>query len=345
MSMQLEVERLRRWLNGEFGDSEELIVVPLEGGASNEVFEIDRGAERWILRRPPSTSAHASAHDVLREYRFISALEGSQARVPKPVIACADPSVIGMPFYLMERIAGIPIRDVLPPGYRGHSRHHARIGEELVDALAEIHSVDYRSVGLDDMGKPEGYLERQPARWKKQLEAYRVRELPYFDQVGEWLAAHTPAPQRPTIVHGDYKTDNALYSPELPPRILAVVDWELATIGDPLIDLAWALFFWPDRELHASTLGSPGMPEGFILDGLPSPMALAERYARKSGRDISNLRYYTALTGYKLAVILEGNYARYMKGLSSHPMHARFEAMVPQILARAFQATKEPTKS
>ncbi len=343
MSASLDVKRLTRWLNGELGDAEELIVRRLAGGASNEVFEIDRGPDRWILRHPPTTSAHASAHDVLREYRFICALEGSIARVPEPVIACADPSVLGMPFYLMERIEGLPIRDVLPPHYQGRGDHHARIGEELIDALVEIHSVEYRSVGLEDMGMPDGYLERQPARWKKQLETYRVRDLPYFDQIGAWLASHTPTAQTPTIVHGDYKTDNALYSPELPPRILAVVDWELATIGDPLVDLAWALFFWPGREPHASTLGSPGLPEGFVLSKLPSCAELAERYARKSGRDVSSLPYYSVLAGYKLAVILEGNYARFSKGVSDHPMHAGFETMVPEILGRAFAACQEPS--
>lgn len=340
MSRGLEVERLTRWLNGEFGDAEELLVRPLEGGASNEVFEIDRGPERWILRRPPSTSAHASAHDVLREYRFIAALEGSRARVPKPVIACADPVVLGTPFYLMERIDGTPIRDLLPSAYAAHPEQHGRIGEELIDALAEIHSVDYRSVGLDDMGKPDGYLERQPARWKKQLEAYRVRDLPYFDAIGAFLTEHKPAPQKPTIVHGDYKTDNVLFSRDLPPRLLAVVDWELATIGDPLIDLAWALFFWPEATPHASTLGSPGLPGGFALKGLPTTDTLALRYAKKSGRDVTDLRYYTALTGYKLAVILEGNYARFKKGESDHPMHAGFEQLVPEILERAFAATQ-----
>ena len=341
MGSNLDVKRLTRWLNGELGDAEELVVRHLDGGASNEVFEIDRGADRFILRHPPTTSAHASAHDVMREYRFICALEGSVARVPKPVIACADPSVLGVPFYLMERIDGVPIREVLPPHYRGRADHHARIGEELIDALAEIHSVEYRSVALDDMGKPEGYLARQPARWKKQLESYRVRELPYFDQIGAWLASNTPTSPAPSIVHGDYKTDNALYSRDLPPRILAIVDWELATIGDPLVDLAWALFFWPESTPHASTLGSPGTPEGFILDNLPSVADLAARYARKSGRDISALRYYSVLTGYKLAVILEGNYARYSKGQSNHPMHAGFESMVPEILGRAFAACQE----
>jgi aminoglycoside phosphotransferase (APT) family kinase protein len=333
--LSLDVERLERWLDAELGDSENLVVRALEGGASNEVFEVDRGADCWVLRRPPATTAHVSAHDVLREYRFISALEGTRVRVPKPVLASADPSIIGTTFYLMERIDGVPVRDQLPRAYRGKRAEQARIGDELIDALTEIHAVDYRAVGLGDMGRPEGFLARQPQRWKKQLAAYRGRELPLFDEIGAWLEAHTPVAQAPTILHGDYKTDNVLYSHGLPARALAVVDWELATIGDPLLDLAWALFFWPEREAEASTLGAPGTPSGFDLQGLPTRSDLAQRYARKTRRNIEQLDYYTALVGYKLAVILEGNFVRYQRGESSHPTHASFETLVPEILRRA----------
>jgi aminoglycoside phosphotransferase (APT) family kinase protein len=331
----LDVERLERWLDAELGESENLVVRQLEGGASNEVFEVDRGAERWILRRPPATRAHASAHDVLREYRFISALETTRVRVPKPVLASADPAIIGSVFYLMERIDGVAIRDALPPAYQGQRAEHARVGEELIDALIEIHAVDYRAVGLGDMGRPEGFLARQPARWKKQLDSYRVRELPLFEAVGAWLEAHTPPSQTPTIVHGDYKTDNVLYSHHLPTHALAVVDWELATLGDPLLDLAWALFFWPEDTAEFSTLGNPGKPDGLDLTGLPKRGDLAQRYARKTRRNIEQLDYYTVLAGYKLAVILEGNFARHSAGQSTHPMHAAFEALVPEILKRA----------
>jgi aminoglycoside phosphotransferase (APT) family kinase protein len=339
-ALSFDVGRLRRWLSAELGDDEPLEVRLMEGGASNEVHQVLRGGDRWVLRRPPATRAHASAHDVLREYRFISALEGTRARVPRPVLACADPAVIGTPFYLMEHVEGVPIRHSIPEAYRGRSEHHPTIGEELIDALAEIHSVDYRTVGLDDMGKPEGFLERQPSRWKKQLDQYRVRELPYVDALAAYLAEHVPESQPPTIVHGDYKTDNVLYTRGLPPRLLAVLDWELATIGDPLLDLAWALFFWPEASDPAleSTLGHPGALDGLSLRSLPSREALAHRYALKTRRNVEQLAYYTVLAGYKLAVILEGNYARFLKGLSTSPLHARFETMVPEILRRAHDA-------
>lgn len=336
--MELDQARLAAWLDGVCGDSASIEVERLVGGASNEVFRVQRGSGDWVLRRPPAHLNHASAHDVLREYRFLNALKDQSVRVPRVVAACDDPSVMGSSFYVMERVDGEPIRQELPAAYWGQARHHGRVGLELMEALAEVHAVDYVEVGLQDVGKPEGFVERQAPRWLKQWSSYKVRDLPLALEVGDWLANHLPPSQAPAIVHGDYKLDNVLYSRDLPPRILAVVDWEMATLGDPLLAVAWALLFWPEAGESVSTLGGGGQARGLSLDGLPTRADLAAHYAQRSGRDLGALTYYTALAAFKLAIVLEGNYARYVKGLSNNPMHPLFEKLVPELLQRASDA-------
>lgn len=337
----IEPARLGAWLDAEVGSGETPAVEPLEGGASNLVYRVRRGRADWVLRRPPAVLSHATAHDVLREYRFLRALRDEAVRVPRAVAACEDPAVIGAPFYLMDRVEGAPIRYHLPPAYVAAPAEHGRVGEELVDALAEIHAVDWRAAGLGDVGRPEGFLERQASRWMLQWQGYKVRDLPRAEEVARWLEGNLPPAQTPGIVHGDYKTDNVLYSLDLPVRILAVVDWEMATIGDPLLDLAWALLFWPEAdEGSVTTLGGAGNPDGLRLEGLPTRADLAARYAARSGRDVAHLAYYTALAAWKLGLVLEGNWSRWVKGASRNPMHPVFEFLVPELLERAWRATQ-----
>ncbi|MCA9771645.1 MAG: phosphotransferase family protein [Myxococcales bacterium] len=338
----IDAARLGEWLDGTLGPGPALMVEALEGGASNLVYRVLRGESDWVLRRPPAVLSHATAHDVLREYRFLRALRDEPVRVPRAVAACEDTSVLGAPFYLMERVDGVPIRYHLPAAYVAAPECHGRVGEELVDALAEIHAVDWRAVGLADVGKPEGFLERQASRWMRQWEGYKVRDLPRAEEVARWLEENLPLAQVPGIVHGDYKTDNVLYATVAPVRILAVVDWEMATIGDPLLDLAWALLFWPELgEGNVTTLGGAGNPDGLHLESLPTRADLAARYAAGTGRDVSHLAYYTALAAWKLALVLEGNWSRYVRGLSKNPMHPAFEFLVPELLERAWRATRE----
>ncbi|MDQ1477958.1 MAG: hypothetical protein QOE62_3187, partial [Actinomycetota bacterium] len=220
----------------------------MTGGGSCEVFALDRGPARWVLRRAPRHASSATAHDVLREFRILDAIKDEPVPIARPIVACAADDVFGAPFYVMERIAGRPILQSVPDAWAGAPETHGRALEELVDALVAIHAVDWRAGGLGDLAHTDDYLARQLTRWLSQLDSYGGRDLPAARDVAAWLGAHRPADQPSALCHGDYKLDNVLFAPEAPPRLLAVVDWEMASIGDPLIDLAWALIFHPGPD-------------------------------------------------------------------------------------------------
>jgi aminoglycoside phosphotransferase (APT) family kinase protein len=331
---ELDAARLAEWLDQQLGGSVPIEVVALKGGGSCEIFGIRRGGEHWVLRRAPVRASSSTAHDVLREFRILHAIRDERVRIARPLLACDDPAVAGTPFYLMDFIAGVPIRATLPEVYAGSLEAQTRAVVDLIDALAEIHEVDWRACGLGSLGKSEGYLSRQVPRWLAQLESYRCRALPAVDAVATWLAERLPNEQPPALCHGDYKLDNVLFSPELPARALAVVDWEMASIGDPLVDLAWALIFLP-QEGNPLALGAAGQPGGFQLAGLPSEAALVARYAEKTGRDVSALDWYRVFSPWKLAIVLEGSFAKWKRGESMNPMHEHFGQMADRLLMRA----------
>jgi aminoglycoside phosphotransferase (APT) family kinase protein len=302
-------------------------------GHSNETFLITRGSQVWVLRRPPLGPLLPTAHDVLREYRVLSALAGTAAPVPQPVLACEDTSVIGAPFYLMERVQGIVIRDTLPP-FADTPAVRRELGLALVDVLATLHSVDWRAAGLEGFGKPEGYLERQIRRWLGQLEGARSRDIPELDQVSAWLREHLPESPPATIVHGDFRMDNVMYASELPVRVVAILDWEMSTLGDPLADLGYMLSFWrqaddPEPEF-ASSAWRLSEAEGF-----PTRQEMAERYAEKTGRRITDMAFYQALAIWKLAILLEGSYKRHLAGTTDDPFFALLREGAPARARRA----------
>jgi len=311
-------------------------------GHSNETFFVRRGSDEWVLRRPPRGAFLPTAHDVLREYRVLSALAGTGVRSPRPLVACDDSAVIGAPFYLMERARGFVIRDALPPGF-GPDDHEARagIGDELVDALVELHAVDWRSVGLEGLGKPTGYLERQVRRWSGQLALTTrfTRTLSDLVEVGEWLAGHVPESGPTTIVHGDYKLDNMVFAPDPPAQLTAILDWEMATIGDPLADVGWMVSFWREPGDPADILeGDTAITR---LPGFRSRQELLDRYAKGSARAIHDLTFYTVLAVWKLAVLLEGSYARHLAGVTDDPLFAQLEEGVPGLARRAQELITE----
>ncbi len=302
-------------------------------GHSNETFFITRGSQSWVLRRPPLGPLLPTAHDVLREYRVLSALSKTNVPVPKPVLACEDTAVIGAPFYLMERKQGVVIRERLPAFVDTPAERH-NLGLALVDALAQLHSVDWRAVGLECFGKPEGYLERQVRRWMGQLDGARNREIPELDQVSVWLKDHLPESPPATIVHGDYRMDNVMFASELPVRVAAILDWEMSTLGDPLADLGYLLSFWRQAGDPELEFASPSWritePEGF-----PTRQEIAERYAEKTGRRIKDVAFYQALAIWKLAVLLEGSYKRHLSGTTDDPFFALLREGVPALARRA----------
>jgi aminoglycoside phosphotransferase (APT) family kinase protein len=317
------------------GDDAPLEIQRHEAGYSNETFYITRGTQQWVMRRPPRGVFLPTAHDVLREYRVMSGLQGSGVRVPRTVLACDDPAVIGAPFYLMDRVDGLVIREEMPPV---HDTPEARrqISEELVDALAELHAVDYAACGLEGLGRPHGYLERQLRRWHGQLELtlQRTRPLPGIAEVHDWLRTRTPESGPPSVVHGDYKLDNVICSAGSPPRVLAILDWEMATIGDPLADLGWLIGYWgPTGE--PVELMMPGSNQlSSTLPGFLTQEEMVARYEQRTGRLMRDFPFYLCFAIWKLAIILEGLYAHHLDGTAANPRTEEFEWRVPLAIER-----------
>jgi aminoglycoside phosphotransferase (APT) family kinase protein len=328
----VNVDFLQSFIDGRLGEHVPITVTPMVGGGSCEVFAIDRGDARWVLRRAPRHASSATAHDVLREFRILDAIKDEPVRIARPVLACDDADVFGAPFYVMERIDGVPVRSTIPQAWADDPESQGRALDELIDALLAIHAVDWRARGLGDMAHTERYLERQSSRWLSQLESYGGRDLPVAHDIAAWLDANRPPDQAPTLYHGDYKLDNVLYAHDAPPRLLTVVDWEMASIGDPLVDLAWALIFHPTEG--TMRLGTAKDPR-FAAVGLPSIAQLVERYAEASGRDTSNIGWYDVFSRWKLAVVLEGSYAKFVRGLSDKPIHEFFGQQAELLLASA----------
>jgi aminoglycoside phosphotransferase (APT) family kinase protein len=324
---------LEAFLDGARGDHSALTVTPMTGGGSCEVFALDRGPARWVLRRAPQHASSATAHDVLREFRILDAIKDQPVPIARPIVACGDDDVFGSPFYVMERIDGRPILQSVPAAWASAPETHGRALEELVDALVAIHAVDWNACGLGDLAHTGDYHSRQLARWLAQLDSYGGRELPAARRVSDWLDAHRPVDQPSALCHGDYKLDNVLFAPEAPPHLLAVVDWEMAAIGDPLVDLAWALIFHPGPE-GTMRLGMTNAPT-FAVDALPDRAQLVERYAQRSGRDTNALGWYDVFARWKLAVVLEGSYAKFLRGQSDKPIHEFFGGQVDLLLDSA----------
>jgi aminoglycoside phosphotransferase (APT) family kinase protein len=252
----------------------------------------------------------ATAHDMVREHRVISALGPTDVPVPRTLHLCTDESVLGAPFYVMERVDGIHVVHEFPPGYADEPARRRAIGEGLVDVLADLHTVDVDAVGLSDFGRPEGFVARQVRRWTKQWDATRDRDRPGLDALAARLAETVPDAQRSSIVHGDYRLDNCLLDPETPGRIKAVLDWEMSTLGDPLTDIGMMFVYWPQQgEQRASTL-SPAT----TLPGFPTRLEVAERYAQRTGVDLSDLNWYVGFAFFKFAAILTGIVARSAAG-------------------------------
>lgn len=332
----VDEERLREYLArripAEHTNDMPLRVERVRGGHSNETFFIGRGSQEWVLRRPPRGPLLPTAHDVLREYRVLKALNTTNVPVPRVILACDDVSIIGAPFYLMERLHGLVIHTELP-SFAGDAAGRVALSRSLIDALAALHTVDWQAVGLGDFGKPEGYLERQVRRWTGQLEKSRQRPLPDLDAVTAWLTAHMPVSGPATIVHGDFRIDNAMYASDRP-EVIALLDWEMATIGDPLADVGYLLSFWREQ----------GDPEpGFTSDswrvmeqpGFPSRTEIAEYYAERTGRSIGDMAFYVALAIWKLAILLEGSYQRHRSGTTDDPFFEQLEYGVPELARRA----------
>jgi aminoglycoside phosphotransferase (APT) family kinase protein len=306
-------------------------VTPVGEGHSNVTYLVRRGDWEAVLRRPPRPPLPPSAHDVLREARVLRAVAGT-ARVPDVLLVCDDEQVIGAPFYVMAKVEGHVVTAEVPPEL-DTIEDRRRMGEELVDALVEIHAVDWRAAGLEGFGKPTGYLERQLRRFGGLWEHNRTREIAAVERVGQWLRDHLPESPPATVVHGDYRLGNTMMGPEPPARIVAVFDWEMATIGDPLADLGYLCTLWTDPDdpdMGMFELSAVTREEGF-----PTRAELVARYEERSGRSMTDIRWYQTLALWKSVVFMEGNYKRAVSGSTDDPYLKSFGEGVLQLAERA----------
>jgi aminoglycoside phosphotransferase (APT) family kinase protein len=281
----------------------------ISGGHSNLTYRVsDAAGRRWALRRPPLGKRLGSAHDMAREHKVVSALGPTEVPVAPVVALCEDDSVNEAPFYVMEFVEGPILRGLAEADAFPDQADRRAIGERVADTLVAIHAVDPDAVGLGDLGRKEDYVARQLRRWQGQWEKSKTRELAAIDSVHERLAARIPEQGPATIVHGDYRLDNMILTPA--GEVAAVVDWELCTLGDPLADVGLLMVYWPEAGEEEISLGQPAT----MAPGFPSREELRTRYAERSGRDLSELDFFVALGYWKLAIILEGVYARYAAG-------------------------------
>ncbi|MEA2279296.1 MAG: hypothetical protein QOC78_4256 [Solirubrobacteraceae bacterium] len=332
----LVLEPLRAFLDEHGLGTGELDISAVGEGHSNVTFLVRRDGADLVLRRPPRGPLPPSAHDVLREAQVMRALEG-HVRVPRIPAVCDDTSVIGVPFFVMERVDGHVITGEVPPALDSIGDRR-RMGEELVDALVEVHAVDWRACGLERLGKPTGYLERQVRRFLGLWEHNRTRELPTVESVARWLTDNLPESPPATVVHGDYRLGNTMIGPEPPARLAAIFDWEMATIGDPLADLGYLAATWIDR--HDPPLGRFELSRVTREEGFPLREELVARYEELSGRSVTDLRWYRTLALWKSIVFMEGNYKRAAAGTTDDPYLKDFGEGVVELADRAQALTR-----
>ncbi|WP_282775950.1 phosphotransferase family protein [Nocardia sp. CC201C] len=316
---------------GEFED-----VRPLGGGTQNIMLRFRRGGRDYVLRRGPKHLRAASNSVINRESRILGALDGTGIRAPRVIAACPDDSVLGASFYLMEPVVGFNPQNELPELHAGDPEVRRQMGLSAVEAIARLGSLDHEALGLSDYGKPEGFLERQVPRWLKELDSYSANagypgpEIPGVERVGDWLDRNRPARWRPGILHGDCHLANMMFSFD-GPDVVAMVDWEMSTIGDPLLDLGWQIATRPEPgTTGAALVGSLG-----AVGGLPTPEEMTAHYGRFSDRDLSDVTWYTVLACFKLGIVLEGTHARAFAGKAPKQVGDFLHAITLELFEKA----------
>lgn len=334
---ELELAALTAFVERELGAHGALSVEQFPGGHSNLTYLVHHGEREYVLRRPPFGSKVKSAHDMGREVAVLSKLAPVYARAPKVIAYEPSGEVLGAPFYLMERRRGVILRKDLPAELAADHARVRRVCEVLIDALVDLHAVDYVAAGLGDFGKPAGYIERQVTGWTERYVASQTEELPAITEVAAWLAAHRPPDGAPSLIHNDFKFDNVIFDPSLD-TITGVLDWEMTTIGDPLMDLGTSLSYWAQASdppaYHQLPFGPTARP------GMMTRAEVAQRYLERSGRATSHLVFFYAFGLLKTAVIAQQIYYRYAKGLTTDARFGMFIFAV-RLLAEQARATIE----
>ncbi|MBP6015666.1 MAG: phosphotransferase family protein [Candidatus Promineofilum sp.] len=325
---------LAAYLRGKLpGSDSALRIRQFGGGAANLTYLLDYGGHEYVLRRPPLGPVAASAHDMAREYRVLSVLHQAFPYAPRAFLLCEDEAVIGVPFFVMERRQGVVVRRTMPAAYAGRPDAARRMSNALVDALAELHAVDYASLGLGDLGRPVGFIDRQIEGWYRRWHAAKTADLPDMDAVYSWLKTNQPADAAVSLVHNDYKLDNAMLAAGDPGRVVAIFDWDMGTLGDPLADLGALLTYWTEPDDPPYLQATAMMPLG--NHGFLSRAELVARYADKSGRAVHDIAFYHALGLFRLTVIVAQIYIRYARGQTQDSRFAAMEFMIPPLARRA----------
>ncbi len=313
--------------------SREPALTQFPGGHSNLTYLLTYGDVDIVVRRPPVGPVPPTAHDMAREYRWLSAMHRVFPLAPRPYLLCEDPSIMGVVFYAMERRTGIVVRAAEPPELADRPAARRAVSQALIDALADLHAVDVIGQGLGSLGKPAGFVERQVRGWSERWVRSKTTPLPQMDALADWLRGHLPPdPVAPSVVHGDFKLDNVMLAKDDVGRIVAVFDWEMSALGDPLVDLGIFLAYWsptspPDQ--HDALTGVTHR-EGYL-----TPDEVVERYAHRSGRDVSNVRYYEIFALFKIAVVIQQIYFRWRTGQTTDGRFANFDARVSYLATHA----------
>jgi aminoglycoside phosphotransferase (APT) family kinase protein len=324
---QLDWTGLAAYLRGRIaGADSPMEVWQFHGGHSNLTYLLRFGEQEWVMRRPPFGPLPPSAHDMTREYRVLSRLWEGFEPAPRAVLLCEDTSVIGAPFFIMERRNGVVIRNrqPLPPELGTRPETFRAISEGFIDTLADLHSVDYEKLGLGGIGRPVGFFERQIKGWMGRWEKAKTTEVPLMNKLGAWFLDNMPPPQAPVLLHNDFFLHNVMLGRENPGRVVGVFDWEMSTLGDPMIDVGTTLGYWRERDDPQELIALSEGHAHTILPGFLRRDELAERYARKTGRDLSCLPFYRAWANWKTATVVQQIYVRYVRGQTTDP---RFESM------------------
>ena len=343
---RFDIDPLREYLRDKLpGAGGPMELMQFRTGSSNLTFLMRLNRDEWVVRRPPRGPIAPSANDMNREFRILSRLWQTFYPAPRAMLFCEDADVIGAPFYIMERRKGVVVtlRQPFAPALQGHSPStYRQMAEAFIDTLADLHAVDYQSIGLGGFGRPEGFLQRQISGWMGRWEKAKTQEVPLMKKLADWFLEHQPAPQPPVILHNDFYLHNVMFDAGFPGRIVAVLDWEMASLGDPMIDLGTALNYWRDPDDTPDLLGlSEGYPHTAITPGMLRREQMAERYALRTGRDISGFPYYLALAYWKYATVVEQLYLRYFRGQTTEPRFANYKKYAP-VMAREAAKVASP---
>jgi aminoglycoside phosphotransferase (APT) family kinase protein len=339
---ELDLAKLEPFVRIHFpNESGPLVVRQYPSGHSNLTYSVQLGARELVLRRPPFGSKVKTAHDMGREFRVLSKLHAHYPPAPEVLVFCDDDSVLGSPFYVMEPIHGIILRREVPPELDFSPDATRRVSESFLDNLALLHSLDYSAIGLADLGKPQGYLERQVRGWIERYHGSKTHERPEVEIVSKWIQQYMPSSSGAALIHNDYKYDNVVLDPDDLSRIIGVLDWEMCTIGDPLTDLGTALAYWVDASDPPEILETRWGPTSY--PGSLTRAQLVQRYAQKTGRNVSEIAFYLVFARFKIAVIVQQIYFRYHQGLTHDERFATMPGRIKLLLSAARRTAETGT--